>query len=291
MIKTAIIGASGYIGWNLLEAYRKEFPDCIGTTFSKNLPSLHPFDVRRPNLAALRLAETGHEAVLIASAKPNIVYCDNNPQLAYEVNVKGTLELVRQIEDIGLSVIFLSTDYVFEGVAAPYKDSDKPQPTTEYGRQKLTVETALPNLASNHLILRLSKIYGTKKGDRTLLNEISSKFVSGAEMQMATDQLFCPTHINDIIEVIHGLQALGNNGLFNLCNPQGISRYEIAMLIADAMKADKNLVHPVSLHDLPTMQSRPLDTRMYPSNIVMDIKPRFISIQQSVLQVAKAQVQ
>ncbi|WP_175551211.1 SDR family oxidoreductase [Spirulina major] len=289
MIKTAIIGASGYIGWRLLQSYRNEFPDCIGTTFSQKIPTLHHFDIRCPDLHALNLIKTGHKAVLIASAKPNISFCENNQQLAYDVNVKGTLDLARQAEDLGLPIIFLSTDYVFEGTAAPYKDSDIPKPTTQYGLQKLTVEQELPSLVSNYLILRLSKVYGTQKKDGTLLDEVAKNFTSSSVMRMASDQLFCPTHIDDIIDVIHELQITScGNKILNLCNPHGISRYEIAMLMADAMNADKNLVHSISLHDLPRMRSRPLDTRMSPSGIVAQIKPEFISTQQSILQVARA---
>lgn len=290
MIKTAIIGASGYIGWRLLQSYREIFPDCIGTTFSQKVSSLHYLDLRSPDIRELRLVETGHKAVLIASAKPNISYCENETQSAYEVNVKGTIELARQAENIGLPVIFFSTDYVFEGITAPYADTDIPKPTTQYGQQKLAVEVALPKLVSNYLILRLSKIYGTQAQDGTLLNEISSKLASGSEIQMATDQLFCPTHIDDIVDVIHGLQKLGCQGILNLCNPHGISRYDIAILIADTMKANKSLIHPISLHDLPIMRSRPLDTRMFPSKVIMKIKPQFKSLQESILRISEGSV-
>ena len=287
MKKTAVIGASGYIGSHLWKSYRDHFPDCVGTAFSKSSEVLHHFDIRNPDLKSLRLLETGHECVIIASAKPSVEYCEQYKNLAYEVNVKGVLDLVKQIDEAGLPVIFLSTDYVFQGTSAPYRDTDLPQPTTEYGRQKFAVETNLPSLISNYLILRLSKIYGTQRGDGTLLNEISHKFLSNSEMRMATDQMFCPTHISDIVEVIHSLQSLSSKGTFNLCSPQGTSRYNIAMLMANEMNADKNLVHPIFLHDIPSMHLRPLDTRMHPSDIVTKIKPQFISVEQSITQIAR----
>src|SRR5436190_10431721 len=97
MIKTAVIGASGYIGRHLWDAYRVRFPDCVGTSFSSRRPGLTPFDIRSPRLAALRLQETGHEAVVIASAKSNIAYCGQNPEAAHQVNVAGTLALAREV--------------------------------------------------------------------------------------------------------------------------------------------------------------------------------------------------
>src|SRR5712692_2998520 len=132
MIKTAVIGASGYVGRHLWKAYRARYPDCVGTTFSAKNPELKRFDIRTPDFAALRLEESGHRAVLIASAKPNIAYCEQKQAAAYAVNVQGTLELARQIGRTGMLVIFLSSDYVFEGKAGPHDDDDPTAPTTEY---------------------------------------------------------------------------------------------------------------------------------------------------------------
>jgi dTDP-4-dehydrorhamnose reductase len=287
MIKTAVIGASGYIGHYLWKSYRDHFPDCIGTTFSKDSQSLHYFDIRQPDISSLKLAETDHECVIIASAKPNITYCEQNKDLAYDVNVRGTLALAHQIEDMGLPAIFLSTDYVFEGTHAPYKDTDSTNPTTEYGRQKLIVEKALPEVVSKCLVLRLSKIYGTQKGDRTLLDDIGAKLASGCEFKAATDQMFCPTYIRDLIDVIHGLQSTCKSGVLNLCNPNGFSRYEIASLMSKAMGLNSSLVEPILLDTLPEMNSRPLDTRLYPSTSVMEMKPIFSSLEENIEKVSR----
>jgi dTDP-4-dehydrorhamnose reductase len=288
MIKTAVIGASGYIGRHLWRSYRSCFPDCIGTAFSADVPCLQKFDIRRPDITLLRLMETGHKAVLIASAKPNIAYCENNRKAAYEVNVEGTLELARQVGRIGLPVIFLSSDYVFEGTAGPYRDTDPVRPTTEYGRHKAQVEKELPNLVEQFLILRLSKIYNTEKGDKTLLDEMAALLFSGSELLAARDQLFCPTHVNDLVKVIHELQAKYVSGIFNVCSPEGWSRYEIALALADAMRVERKLVKGVLLHDLPGMSSRPLDTRMHPSPPVLECSGGFTPLAASILKVASA---
>lgn len=286
MLKTAVIGASGYVGSHLWRSYRSRFPDCIGTGFSAGHPELKPFDIRRPDIASLQLAESGHEAVLIAAAKPNIAYCENNKDAAYDVNVRGTLELARQAGKIGLTVIFLSSDYVFAGSSGPYADSDPVGPTTEYGRHKALVERELPALVEQYMVLRLSKIYGTRKGDKTLLDEMAGLLASHSEIRAANDQLFCPTCVDDLPKVIQGLQNRQVKGILNLCSPEGFSRHEIASALADAMRADRSLIKAISLHDLPSMASRPRDTRMRPSRLVMDICPNFTPLQQCIGKVA-----
>jgi dTDP-4-dehydrorhamnose reductase len=288
VIKTAVIGASGYIGRHLWRSYRSRFPDCVGTNFSRSNPDLHHFDIRRPDLAALQLTETGHEAVLIASARPLVGWCEDNKEEARAVNVEGTLELVRQIGELGLKVIFLSSDYVFDGNAGPYADTARTAPGTEYGRNKAEVEAALPALVEDYMILRLSKIYDTVKGGGTLLDEMATLLAAGKPVRAAMNQTFCPTHISDVVDVIHALQEQRARGLFNLCNPQGFSRHELAVMLAGEMKVDPALVEAIDLHSLPSMATRPLDTRMIPSQMVLAVKPEFLPLNAHAAELARA---
>jgi dTDP-4-dehydrorhamnose reductase len=172
-VKTAIIGASGYIGRHLWAAYNKEFAGSLGTSFSSANPSLNFFDIRQPDIKPLRLEEQGYESVIITAAKPNIAYCQDHRDEAYAVNVTGTLESIRQLGRTRLQTIFLSSDYVFKGTTGNYQDNAPTEPTTEYGRQKVLVEQAIPSLTDNFLILRIGKIYGVEKGDRTILDELA----------------------------------------------------------------------------------------------------------------------
>lgn len=262
MVKTAIIGASGFIGRHLLAAYRREYPDCVGTCFSNSTEGLVSFDVRRPVLSELRLEESGHRAVIVAAAKPLIGYCEQHKEEAYAVNVSGTLELARQLAETSLQVIFLSSDYVFEGTDGPYGDRSPTNPTTEYGRHKQAVEQALPGLVDNHLILRLAKTYGLEKGDGTLLDEMAESLRAGRTIRAASDQFFCPTWVRDLVMAVQWVQERGARGTFNLCAAEGCSRHQLARRLCDQLGIDSALVEEISLYDIPSMRGRPLDTRM-----------------------------
>jgi dTDP-4-dehydrorhamnose reductase len=267
MMKTAIIGASGFVGRHLFAAYRSICPDTIGTSFSRADGRLLHFDIRQPKLAALGLRETGYEAVLIASAKANVAYCETNRDEAYAVNVRGMLELIRQAAALGLRPIFLSSDYVFDGRTGGYDDDARTSPATEYGRHKQLVEQELPNITDRYLILRLSKIYGLQKGDGTLLDECAAAITSGRELRAADDQVFCPTYVTDLVQAIIGIQKRGLTGVFNVCSPERWSRYQVATALARAMGFDEAVVTRIALHDLPSMAGRPLNTSMMPSRL------------------------
>ena len=285
-VKTAVIGASGNVGRYLWRSYRSAYPDCVGTSFSNPGEGLTFFDIRKPDLAALRLEETGHKAILISSAKANVSYCEQQLDAARAVNVEGTLELIRQAGRTSLQVIFFSTDYVFEGIQGPHDDDAPLRPTTEYGRQKVAVETALPSLVKNYLVLRLSKIFATEKGDRTLLDDIASNLAEGRVVRAARDQIFCPTYAGDLVQAVHGIQARGLQGAMNVAHPRRWSRADVAIAMARSLQANPALVEVISLYDIPAMAGRPRDTSMACSRLMREVGPTFHPLETFIERVA-----
>jgi dTDP-4-dehydrorhamnose reductase len=282
MIKTAVIGASGYVGRHLWNSFRQVYPDCVGTSFANRGDGLIPFDIREPNLAALRLEESGHQAVLIASAKPNIGFCEQQQAAAHAVNVRGMLELLRQIGRTSLTAIFLSSDYVFDGSTGAYADTVKPRPTTEYGRQKAEVEREIPSLVKNYLVLRLSKIYGLQQGDGTLLTDLARALTAGEEIQAAADQFFCPTLVTDLVRAIHAIQQARLTGIVNVAAPEFWSRYQIAAALAEVMQVNPSRLRKIALYDLPSMKGRPLNTTMTCSRLREETAVGFTPLRDSI---------
>ncbi len=286
MIKTAIIGASGYVGRHLLSAYRRAFPDCVGTAFENPSPGLVPFDVRNPDIGPLRLFETGHRAVVIAAARPNVDYCERNRQAAYEVNVLGTLELIRQLGNAGLRVIFFSSDYVFDGRTGGYADTARPSANTEYGRQKATVERQIDGLCDDSLVVRLSKIIGTERNDGTVLDEIANRLCNDQEVLAAHDQVFSPTLVQDVVHGIHALQENHWTGIVNLSSPEAWSRYELAVALARELGHGEPLIRRISLSDLPLACARPNNTSLRCKRLTDELALRFTPISQCISRTA-----
>jgi dTDP-4-dehydrorhamnose reductase len=287
MLKTAIIGASGFVGTHLFNACRAADPATIGTTFSKPDARLTKFDIRTPDLRSLGILDAGIQSIIIASANPNIGYCQDNKDASYAVNVKGTLDLASQAGKLGLQVIFLSSDYVFDGATGGYGDDAHTNPSTEYGRQKEIVEKQLPNLVANHLVLRLSKIYGTQKGDATLIDDFASSLLAGKQLRVATDQIFSPTFVLDLVTAIGLIQNSGETGIFNVCAPEPVSRYNVALETAQALQIREPRLTPIRLHDIPAMAGRPLNTSMKATRLKARFDPTFTPLSQAILKVAQ----
>ena len=284
MIKTAIIGASGFVGHHLLNRYRGQYPDCIGTTFSKKIPGLQPFDIRNDNVETLDLKRNNYEAVVIASSITKIPLCESKPSLAYEINVEGTLNVIKKLSEMSIKTIFLSSDYVFDGIEGNYCDEHKREPNTVYGKYKAIVEREIYSI-DEAVVLRLAKIYGLEKGDNTILDEGANLLCQNKQILAATDQYFCPTYIHDLIEAIISIQEAKLTGCLNVCGPEKWSRYDMYKKLAYLMGKNKRLVKGINLYDLEGMKGRPLDTSMTCKRLNNEIRSKFTPLEDAMVKV------
>ena len=273
MIRTSVLGASGFIGSAFLQAYRTRWPECLGTS-RKEQVGLSYFDFAQPKFDWDRFIAEGYAAVLLAGARPLIGDCERNPAETRAVNVTGVLEVARQLAGSPIQVVWFSSDYVFDGVTGGYLDDSPVHPLTEYGRQKAEVEEKLPLLCPNSLVLRLSKTYSGVSGDLTLLSEMARDLRAGKRLRVARDQVFSPTDVRDVVEVVLGLQERGARGLYNLAAPHAWSRLKIAQAVARTLLLDSDNIEAMNLHDLPGMENRPLNTSLVSHRLEREL-PQF----------------
>lgn len=287
--KTVIIGASGFLGKYFLAAYREIYPDCVGTTrgVADGTSGLHFLDLSNPNIKPLGLSKTEHKEALILAAVNKIDTCEEEKSMTRKVNVDGTLELIRQLVDEGIKPIFFSSDYVFDGEKGFYPDNALTNPKTEYGRQKADVEAVIDGISkSNFLTVRLSKIFSLDQEDHTFLDQMAHTLISGGIVEAAYDQVFCPTLISDLINIVTWLQARKETGIVNVCSPEIWSRYNLALEMARALKVNLNMVRRISLEELQGPR-RPKNTSMKTAHLSRKSSYAFTPIAECILTVAK----
>lgn len=281
-MKTAIIGASGFIGSHLLLKQRSRHPDCIGTSSRHGQADLIAYDLRSPDIEPLRLVETGHEAVVIAAGQTGIDACQRDPD-AHLINVLGTLDLIRQLGRQGMYVVYLSTDNVFDGKVGGYSDGSHPTPPTAYGRHKWEVEREIGNLCERYAVVRLSKTFGLRKGDGTLLDEMAAKLAGGETISAAYDLIFNPTWVQDVVEAIVAIQDLNLRGVINVANPESWSRYDLGVAVAEALGVHGDRVQRISLAELEDTKGRPLNTSLRCDRLQHELDFNFTSVQECVV--------
>jgi dTDP-4-dehydrorhamnose reductase len=283
--KTVVIGAGGYVGRHLLAAHQSANPETLGADVAGPWP--HLLDLAAPDIRPLKLREAGYEYAILAAAVTGLARCELDKAFTRARNVTGTLELGRQLAAEGITPIFFSSDNVFDGRAGGYDDEAPTRPLNEYGTQKAEVEQRLPEVCGGRcLILRLGKVFGLTRGDRTLLDEMADRLLRGEEVAAARDQIFCPLLIGDLVRAVLGLQAVNACGLFNVCG-EASSRLDLARTLAHALSADPARVRAISLDDLKEPFRRPKRTDMVCRRLQATIKLEFQPLAACVASMAR----
>ena len=133
-------------------------------------------------------------------------------------------------------------------------------------------------------MLRIGKTYGVTPGDGTLLDEMAALLASGRPVRAATDQRMNPTCVYDLVRAVYRLSGTCF-GTINCCAPEIVTRYDLALMVADAVGADRSLVRAISLEDLDESFDRPKNTGMLVSDPVAGIG--FVGVRDAVEHLAR----
>ncbi|MEK6233721.1 MAG: sugar nucleotide-binding protein [Planctomycetales bacterium] len=258
---TTVIGAGGYLGSRFHHELSRQDPNTIGAT-RRPRDGMRLLDLHAPNLDALQLPDDVGCAIVTAGMT-GILACEQHPVEARRVNVEGTLELASQLANKSIVPVLFSTDYVFDGASDAYSDDADACPLNVYGATKAELEQELPRVCGNdYLLLRMSKLYSPTPGDGTLVNEMISRLRGGQELRAATDQVFCPTTVDDVVRIVLQLLRKGCRGLFNLAAAEAFSRYHIAKTAANALGIPEDRITKIRLDDLAEPFERPKRTTL-----------------------------
>lgn len=174
----------------------------------------------------------------------------------WQVNVKGVENIVDACRKFQKKLIFISTDFVFDGTSGPYSEDDVPGPDLNrvgwYGITKIEGEKYIrENLdAGDILILRISYPYsGHDVGKEDFLIKILNLYKTGKLYPMYADQTFTPTYIPDVAPAILALLAKGGNGVYHLASPQTTTPYEFAKYLLEKYEGREVIVQKGSLQN------------------------------------------
>jgi dTDP-4-dehydrorhamnose reductase len=165
------------------------------------------------------------DIIIHCAAYTNVDGCENAPRRAADVNTYGTYNLRQAFSG---KIVYLSTDYIFDGLTGMYKEDDKPNPLNIYGWSKLGGELTLSN---DDLIIRTTVLFD--KGDNNFVTQVINQLLCGNTVK-APDTLFgSPTYVPHLAEGI--LAALHLRGALNIAGNRIMSRYRLAQFIAEIL--------------------------------------------------------
>lgn len=262
-----VIGVDGLIGNAIWQKVRDFYPGASGTS-RKGTDGLPFFDIRSSSFEEIDRPFTH---AFLTGANPNIRACELDPAGTAACNLGGTIELARWFAARGIQPILFSTDYVFDGIQGSYSEEAPLSPLNQYGWQKAELERTVSEATSGfYLMIRLGKVFLRKGAGGGLLGEMADLLRRKEKVRAAADQIFTPVLLDDVVDGIFRLVQLKSNGLYNLGGVEKWSRFDLAREIAQHLKADLNLIEPISLDDLNEPFKRPKKTVLVSTKFVRE---------------------
>lgn len=207
------------------------------------------------------------EIVIHAAAMTAVDDCELQPALAFKTNAEGTRNVASACAKLGAAMVYVSTDYVFDGEKAePYTEADPTHPVSVYGQSKLEGEAHLRRLLTSYWIVRTSWVFGPF--GKNFVEAIVGKARQGAKLRVVDDQVGCPTYTEDLARKIAEIVERGGFGLYHVSNQGACSRYEFAREILRQAGMDPSLVAPVSTSASDRPARRPKNSRLANNRLI-----------------------
>jgi dTDP-4-dehydrorhamnose reductase len=241
-MRILVIGIDSAIGSKLTAALLTRGHTVIGTT--RNTRNIY-----NPNAIFLDLASNDEpmlpetDAAIVCAAMARFEECQNQPELAYRVNVEAPVAIANQLVPRGTRVMLLSTSAVFDCYEPLRKADSIRAPRSVYGQLKKEAETRLLDKGQGTVVLRLTKVLNPDAGT---LKDWIDDLAAGQEIRAFEDHRFCPVPLSAAVDLIAAIIASGESGIFQLSGANDISYVEAAVHLASRLGRSRKKVIAVS---------------------------------------------
>ena len=264
-MRVVVTGASGLLGRALMARFSEIHP--VGYAFSRAEKSgLRKVDLTQEEQVIEALREDRPDIIIHAAAERRPDICTNNQEAALKLNVQATKNIARQAKALGAWVLYISTDYVFDGTKPPYLPSDQTNPINFYGKSKLAGEEALKEILDAYGILRLGMLYGKTE----FLGESAvTALIPLLDKPKAKVDDYCkryPVSTFDVANACwhlakHAFQTAGFKGIWHCCTSAPLTKYQVLNQIAQLSNRSMECISPVD---------QPMDNTPRPYDCALD---------------------
>lgn len=242
----------------------------------------HPLDLKGCKSYYLNITNKADVTTLVQKLKPDYIihtaaltdvdHCERDKRLAWNINVEGTRHISEISRKISAKLVYISTDYVFDGYGGMYKENDSTNPIDYYGATKLGGENLAKDL-KDCIIVRPSVLYGWNPMKLNFVTWVIQELKRGNAINVVNDQFNSPTLADNLVELILELIEKEENGIFHASGSERISRLDFAIRIAEIFGLNKDLIKPITSDQLNWTAKRPMDSSLDVSKISRIAKP------------------
>ncbi len=256
-MRVLIIGASGMLGRDLQKEWTK---DELIPASSKDA------DIRDAKQVRSLISRTRPEAIVLAAAYTDVDGSERNSEVAFAINAQGTENVALAAAEIGAPMLFVSTDYVYDGTSTrAYEPTDAIAPLNEYGKSKAAGEAAVRAHARAWCIVRTSWLFGA--GGASFPEKILRAAETRPELTVVADQTGSPTFTRDLAGAIRDLVRKKGQGVVNVTNAGSCTWCEFAAEVLRQAGRGEIRVTPITTEQTARLAKRPRYSVLAPTSL------------------------
>ena len=253
-MKVLVTGAKGQLGTDLMNELEKRGIESIGV-------DVQEMDITDREACMRVISESKADAVIHCAAYTAVDAAEDNVDLCRKINGEGTRNVALACQATGAKMMYISTDYVFDGQGTrPWEPDDSRSPLNVYGQTKYEGELAVEELVEKFFTVRIAWVFGVagKNFIKTMLRLGKER---GA-VSVVDDQVGSPTYTYDLARLLVDMIQTDYYGRYHATNEGFCSWYEFACEIFRQAGMDEVKVTPVSSDQFPVKAVRPANSRM-----------------------------
>lgn len=283
MEKILITGTSGLLGGKIVKQTRVHytviptyntkplFPNSVEMNITDERRVLQVFSNFRPDIVVHMASET------------NVDRCEVDKEHAWKVNAEGTRNIARMCNRVGAKIVYVSTDYVFDGEKGLYIEEDEPNPISYYGLTKLEGEKYVTETCRDYAIVRTSVLYGWHPWKPNFVKWVIKSLRDSKQISVVNDHFASPTLADNLAEVMLEIIKKDLKGLYHTAGSERINRFEFALKIAETFDLDSSLIKPTKMSELKAwVAKRPRDSSLCVDKIKRELKTKLLNVKEGL---------
>ena len=257
--KVLVTGANGQLGYDCIRALKEHgYKNILGI-------DIEDLDITNKKAVNQFIKNYNPDVVMHNAAWTAVDKAELNPEAVYKVNALGTKYIAEACKEIEAKMIYISTDYVFDGSGnEAFETSDSKNGLSIYGKTKSAGEDFVQNILDKYFIVRISWVFG-KNGNNFVKTMLKLADMGKKEINVVNDQIGSVTYTYDLANLLCDMIETEKYGIYHATNEGYISWYDFAVEIFRL--TNKNvIVHPISTEEytklVPQQAIRPLNSRL-----------------------------
>lgn len=280
-LKFLVTGSAGLVGQQVVKDLSEthEVFSCYNESPTSFMEHSRQMDLLNHEMISNVLLETEPDVVIHLGAMTGVDLCEKEESMAFEINTKATQIIAQQCSILNTFLVYVSTDYVFDGNSGMYYESSIPNPLSIYGKSKLEGEKMTQTFSSDWCIARTSTPFGLHPTKKSFPVWVIENLQKQKQIDVLSDQFTSPTYVPNLSKMLIEISERHLNGIFHVAGATKISRYEMARMISDKLNLDEKLLRDVSINELKLEAPRPKDSSLNISkaDTILNEKPQKIN--------------